>query len=509
MSLPGTVYLVGAGPGDPGLITVRGRELLERADVVVHDRLGTAALLPLCRPDARLVNAGKAPGRVAMTQEETNAMLVACAREAEVVVRLKGGDPFVFGRGSEEAETLAAAGIPFEVVPGITSSIAAPAYAGVPVTHRAVATAFTVVTGHEDPAKGAEQTDWTALARTPGTLVILMGMGRLARIAAALIAGGRPAGQPVAVVQEGTTSRQRVLVATLADVAERVAEAGMGSPAVVVVGETAALAERIAWTQRRPLLGRSVVVTRARAQASALSERLRELGADAIEAPAIRIEPLTAGPELEAALGDLAGFGMLVLTSANGVEILFARLAERGRDARSISPGTTVVAIGPGTAEALRAHGVVADLVPERFVAEGILEALTGTDVAGMRILVARARGSRPELVTGLRERGALVSEVHLYEAVTEPLDPATRDRALAADYLTFTASSTVTSFLAGLDAGARAGLAEGGPRVVSIGPVTSATLRENGLRVDVEAARHDIPGLVDALLADAGRGAG
>ncbi len=504
MSATGTVYLVGAGPGDPGLLTVRGRELLSRADVVVHDRLGTAALLPLCRADARLMNAGKAPGRVAMTQDEINAALVDAARTATTVVRLKGGDPFVFGRGGEEAEVLAAAGIPFEVVPGITSAIAAPAYAGVPVTHRAVATGFTVVTGHEDPDKPSEQTDWAALARVPGTLVLLMAMGRLGRIADALMAAGRPPDQPVAVVRNGTLPEQEVLTATLATVAREVAARGLRPPAVVVIGETAALAGRIAWAAARPLAGRSVVVTRARAQASALSARLRELGAAPIEVPAIRIEPLVPGSEDAAALDRLADYRLIVLTSVNGVDRLFALLAARGADARAFDPATTIVAIGPGTAERLAANGVRADLVPERFVAEGILEALADRDLRGVSTLVARARGSRPDLVDGLRVRGAEVDEVLLYEAVAEAPDPALLARALDADYLTFTASSTVRSFLAQLDDAGTAALRTGGPRVVSIGPVTSSTLRDAGLRVDVEAGTHDIPGLVAALLADA-----
>jgi uroporphyrinogen III methyltransferase/synthase len=498
----GFVHLVGAGPGDPGLLTVAGRAALEAAEVVVYDRLGTEALMPLCPPGSLLLNAGKAPGRQAMSQEQINATLVDHGLAGRRVVRLKGGDPFVFGRGGEEAEALAAAGVPYAVVPGITSAIAAPAYAGIPVTHRGLATSFTVVTGHEDPTKPSEQTDWAALARVPGTLVVLMGMGRLAAIAERLIEGGRPPDQPAAAVQWGTTPRQRRVVATLSTLADRVREEGVGSPAVVVVGPVAGLAEGIGWLEGRPLLGRSVVVTRARAQASALSERLRALGADVVELPAIRIAPLEPSPQDVAALDAIGDQRLIVLTSVNGVDLLFERLAAAGRDARAIAAGAAVVAIGPATAERLAGHGIRADLVPERFVAEGILEALAAHPLDGVPALVARARGARPDLVDGLRARGARVTEVELYEAAAEPADPETLARALSAGHLTFTASSTVRAFMGLLGPAERAALA-GGPRVVSIGPVTSATAREEGLEVQAEAAEHTIPGLVEALLAD------
>jgi uroporphyrinogen III methyltransferase/synthase len=420
------------------------------------------------------------------------------------VVRLKGGDPFVFGRGGEEAQALAGAGVAYVVVPGITSAIAAPAYAGIPVTHRGVATSFTVVTGHEDPTKPSEQTDWAALARVPGTLVILMGMGRLARICEALVAGGRSPDEPAAAVQWGTTPRQRSAVATLATLAARVGEEGIGSPAVVVVGPVAGLGPSIAW-RGGPLLGRRVVVTRARAQASDLSERLRALGAAVVELPAIRIAPLAPSPDDTAVLAGIGHHRLIVLTSVNGVDALFERLAGLELDARAISGGSQVVAIGPATAERLAAHGIRADLVPERFVAEGILESLAARPLEGVRTLVARARGSRPELVDGLRARGALVDEVELYEAVPEPADPSAREAALGADYLTFTASSTVRAFMGLLAPDERAALRDG-PRVVAIGPVTSATVREEGLEVHAEASEHTIPGLVASLLEDAAR---
>lgn len=502
---PGIVYLVGAGPGDPGLITVRGRQVLSIADVVLYDRLGTEALMDACRPDARLVDVGKAPGRQAMTQDETTALLVELGRAGKVVARLKGGDPFVFGRGAEEAEALVRAGVRVVVVPGITSAIGAPSAAGIPVTYRAVATAFTVVTGHEDPTKDAEQTDWDALARTPGTLVVLMGMGRLAAIAARLITAGRPADQPAAAIQWGTTPRQRSVVATLSTLAARVAGTGLGSPAVVVIGDVAALQPGLAAAGRGPLAGRTVVVTRARAQASELRVALETLGARVLELPVIRIQPVPTSPEITAALDDLPSYDVLVLTSVNGVHQLAAHMADRGMDARALRADQVVVAIGPATAAALAGHGVRADVVPDRFVAEGVLDGLEGVSLDGRRVLVGSARDARATLVDGLVARGAIVDEVALYDTVSEAPAPEAIDEALCADLITFTSSSTVTNLIALLDAAGRARLAAG-PRVVSIGPITSATAREAGLHVHAEARRHDIPGLVQALLQDVDR---
>lgn len=503
--MSGSVTLVGAGPGDPGLLTVRGREALETADLVLYDRLGTAGLLHLCRDDAELVSAGKAPGRVAMTQEQINAALVEGAESGRSVVRLKGGDPFVFGRGGEEVESLVARGIPVEVVPGITSAIAAPAYAGIPVTHRGVSTSFTVVTGHEDPAKTAEQTDWDALARVPGTLVLLMSMGRIEAIRDALIAGGRPPDQPAACIQHGTTSAHRSVRAPLTDLPQRIEEAGLSSPAIVIVGDVAGLDPGWAWFEERPLLGRTVVVTRARAQASALSERLRALGAEVIELPTIRITPRPDDGDIAAAISSLHRYEMVVFASANGVDQMFERLAERGKDARAFDRSAVVVGAGPATCERLLRHGIRADVVAERFVAEGIVEALGDQDLSGKSVLVPQATAARPALVEALRARGADVDALALYSADAEPVVPATLDRAMDADYLTFTAGSTVRSFMAMLGDGSGA---PDGPRVISIGPVTSAAATDAGMTVHAEAERHDIPGLIDALLADAARDA-
>lgn len=494
-----TVYLVGAGPGDPGLLTARALELIAAADVIVYDRLIPRSALDGARPDAELIYAGKEGGSgSSMPQESITALLVARGLSGASVVRLKGGDPFVFGRGGEEALALLTAGIPFGVVPGVTAGVAGPAYAGIPVTHRGAASAVAFVTGHEDPAKDESAIDWSALAAFPGTLVFYMGVRQLEAIAEQLIAAGRDPSEPVAVVERGTLPDQRVVVGTLETIAAEAFSEGVRAPALIVVGSVVALGERLAWfpvSEARPLGGASVAVTRARAQASGLADRLRALGAEVVEAPAIRIVALD-GPPLS-----VAGYDLICLTSPNGVRLFFDRLFAAGLDARALA-GRRVAAIGPGTASALRFLGVVADVVPaERFVAEGLVEALAGVPVT--RALVARAASARDVLVDALRDRGAEVDVVALYETVAEPLSAAQVAAVAAADYVTFTSSSTVRFLLESLG-GDRSALPG---RLVSIGPVTSATLREHGLEPHVEAARHDIDGLVEALLADRERG--
>ena len=378
-----TVFLVGAGPGDPGLLTVRAVELLGSADVVLYDRLIPPGALRHARPEAELVYVGKQGGGPQMPQDEIDRLLVEHGRAGKRVVRLKGGDPFVFGRGGEEALRLREAGIEYEIVPGITAGVAAPAYAGIPVTHRELASGVAFVTGHEDPDKPESMLDWAALARFPGTLVFYMGVRALPRIAERLQAEGRSPQEPVAVVERGTLPGQRTLLATLADVADRAKQEQIKAPAVTLVGPVAALREDLAWLERRPLHGRTIAVTRARAQASPLAARLRELGADVIEAPAIRTE------SLPAEVPDPAGYDLLIATSPNGVRELFGRI----RDARSLA-GVTVAAMGPGTARAFKEHGIEADIVPARSVAEGMVEALAGVEVAP-RLDRARQGGSR------------------------------------------------------------------------------------------------------------------
>jgi uroporphyrinogen III methyltransferase/synthase len=481
------VFLVGAGPGDPGLMTARALELIATADVVLHDRLIPHEALDGARADALLLDVGKIGGGDQVPQEETHRLLLEHARAGRAVVRLKGGDPFVFGRGGEEAQLLREAGIAFEVVPGVTAGVAAPAYAGIPVTQRGMASAVAFVTGHEDPDKPETAIDWPALGAFPGTLVFYMGVRQLPRIAEQLVAAGRPAGEPAAVVQRGTYGDQRTVLGTLATIAQRAAAEGIRPPSITVVGPVAALHEDLAWFGNPPLAGVSVAVTRARSQASALAARLRRLGATVVEAPLIRMEPLPVD------VPDLAGYDLLCVTSPNGVRRLF----EEVRDARALA-GPTVAAIGPGTARALREHGIEADVVPERAVAESLVDALASVPVR--RALIARAQDARDVLPAALRERGAEVDVLALYRTVAEPLDQTARAAALGADYVTFTSASSVR-FLA-----AAAGSLDG-PRAVSIGPATSAELRAHGREPDVEAGVHTPDGLVDALVADvAGR---
>jgi uroporphyrinogen III methyltransferase/synthase len=489
-----TVYLVGAGPGDPGLLTVRALELITQADVIIHDRLIPDRVLAAARPESEIIDVGKRGGGRSTDQTEINRLLVEHGSrgsppgsEGRIVVRLKGGDPFLFGRGGEEAEVLSQAGIPFEVVPGVTAGIAAPAYAGIPVTHRELASAVAFVTGHEDPAKDQSALDWDALAVFPGTLVIYMAVARLGAVAERLIDAGRDPQEPVAVIERGTFADQRVLEGTLG----LLGQLGARAPAVALIGPVARLRQAMAWFDRRPLSGISVAVTRAREQVSSLSGRLRSLGAAVVEAPAIRIVPRPF------TLPDLGDYDLLCLTSPNGVRLLFDQLAQDGGDARALA-GLTVAAIGPGTARALNERGVVADIVPERFVAEALVEALAQTPVR--HALVARAAQARDVLPGALAERGAQVDVLELYETRAEVLSEEQLEAVRQADYVTFTSSSTVRFLLEKLGGGEALARA----RLVSIGPVTSQTLREHGLQADVQAERHDIPGLIDALLRDA-----
>jgi uroporphyrinogen III methyltransferase/synthase len=491
-----TVYLVGAGPGDPGLLTRRAAELVARADVLVYDALVNPVILDARRADAEMVYVGKRGGDHSRTQEQINALLVELGRGGRSVVRLKGGDPFVFGRGGEEALALREAGVPFEVVPGVTAGVAASAYAGIPVTQRGITSSLTLLTGHEDPTKPDTDLDWDALARV-GTLVFYMGVGRMEENFRRLSAAGMSGETPAAVIEWGTYPRQRTVTGTTQTLPALAKEAGIGAPALVVVGEVVGLREQLRWFDARPLSGRRVLVTRARAQASDLADELAALGAEVVQFPTIRIADAPDPSALGDAASRAAEFDWIVFTSANGVERFWEALAGLGRDTRSLG-AARVCAIGPATAAALEARGVRADLVPGEYVGEGVVDALASADeLTGKRILLPRAEIARSALPDGLRGHGAEVTEVAAYRTVPDGADADGVRARLAKgeiDYVTFTASSTVRNFvdLAGTDLG--------GARVVSIGPITSATVRELGLRVHAEATEFTIPGLVAAL---------
>jgi len=498
----GIVYLAGAGPGDPGLLTVRARDLLDSCDVIATDALANPLIVAAARvtnPGVEVLDVGKRGGSTASaSQEDINALLVRLGREGKRVVRLKGGDPLVFGRGSEEAQALADAGVAFEIVPGVTAGVAAPAYAGIPVTHRGVATSVTFVTGHEDPSKPETQTDWGALARAGGTIVLYMGVKTLPRIADALVKGGMAPDTPAAAVQWGTHAKQRTVTATITTIADAVAREGLGAPVITVIGDVVALREEIGWFEKRPLFGKRIVVTRASAQAGGLRARLAELGAEVLDVPALRIEPLDQAP-LRSALDRVAEYGWLVLTSQNAVAMLWDAMRESGRDARALA-GVRVACVGRSTADALLQHGIAADVLPARFVAEGVLaEMEKRADVRGARALYVAAEGARDVLPDGLRDLGCTVDVVRAYRSAStgegaEQLRNALLDGSV--DAATFASASAVRGYVeaVGEEAARRA-------PAVSIGPVTSDALRAAGIEIIAEASEASIDGLVKAVL--------
>ena len=498
---PGRVYLVGAGPGDPGLLTRKGERVLADADVVVYDRLLDPALLELS-PTADKVFVGKERGRQALTQSEINELLVSEGLAGKVVVRLKGGDPFVFGRGGEEALALAEAGISFEVVPGITSAVAAAAYAGIPVTHRGVSTAVTIVTGSEDPIKGETTTNWAALAKTGGTLVTLMGWATLPGIIETLRENGMDENTPVALVQWGTWGRQRTVCGTLSDIVERGKSEGIAAPVITVIGEVARLREQIGWFDRRPLWGKRVLVTRSRTQASRFIELLAELGAQPVELPSIEIGPLDDYSELDAALAATAETPdrWIIFASANALEHVWERLRAMGQDARHFA-GTIVGAIGPATAKALRDRGIEPDFIPSRSVSEDVINELSGQEWLGRTVLLPGSAIGRDALAAGLSRLGADVRSVPAYRNV-RPAGVEERARKEfddGIDVVTFTSSSTVRNLVDIL--GNDRKLLDG-CLVACIGPITAATAQELGLSVNIVAAEHNVEGLASALAA-------
>ena len=498
-SKQGKVFLVGGGPGDPGLITVKGLRRLQQADVVVYDRLVNVRLLEHARKDAERVYVGKGPDQHAMSQEEINRLLVDRASQGQFVVRLKGGDPFIFGRGGEEALALAEAGLPFEVVPGVTSAVAAPAYAGVPVTHRGIASSVTIVSASEDPTKEGSSVRWDALAKTGGTIVALMGWNALDKVAETLIAEGMSPGTPAVLVHWGTEPHQKTVVGTLCNIRSKGEEVGLTSPVTAVIGAVADLREHIRWFDEKPLFGKTVLVTRSRAQASALSSLLEDEGARAIELPTIRFERAETFTEMDLAIESLGEFQWVVFTSANGVEAFFDRMKELGRDARQFG-GANVASIGPATSASLAKRGVMADLVPQQYVAESLLESLAERVRPGDKILLPRADIGRNVLEEGLAGMGAQVQRLVAYRTVTPPESKELATELLdggSVDVVTFTSSSTVENLMGILEGDASK---LNGAVVACIGPITAASAEAAGLRVKVVASEYTIPGLVEAI---------
>jgi uroporphyrinogen III methyltransferase / synthase len=494
----GRVYLVGAGPGDPGLLTLRAAELLRSADVLLYDALASDAIVALAPAGCERIFVGKRGGDHAMAQEAIEALAIANARDGRRVIRLKGGDPFVFGRGGEEAEALRAAGIPFEVVPGISSALAAPAYAGIPVTHREQAASFTVLTGHEDPSKATSSLHWEKLADPDRTLVMLMAVANLREIAQRLIASGLSTATPVAVVQDGTRPTQRTVVGTLETIADDAAGAKIAAPAVVVVGGVVELRERLRWFDTGGLFGKRVAITRTGEQSAAFARALLERGAEPIAAPAIALEAPDDPSAASRAIDALTSFAWLIFTSQNGVDAFFARLHERSADARAIG-SAKVAAIGERTAERLRHYGIRADLVPSEFIGEAVARAVIERSNRGDRMLVYRAQEARDVLPRMLEEAGLIVTIAAAYKTVV-PTDAEFRAKISRADVLTFTSASTVRGFAALLGGEEAAARAARGKCVACIGPITAATASEIGLQVDVVANRYTTAGLLETL---------
>lgn len=498
----GKVYLVGAGPGDPGLLTVKGLDCIRKADVVVYDRLAHPDILARARPETELIYVGKGPGAHTVKQEDISRLLVSKAQEEKTVVRLKGGDPYVFGRGGEEAEALASSGIPFEVVPGVTSAVAVPAYAGIPVTHRAHCSALGIITGHEDPAKPESGIKWDKIATGIDTLVLLMAVENLPSIVTELVKNGRDPSTPVALIRWGTRAEQQTLVGTLEDIVEQVRATGFESPAVTVVGDVVKLRDKLRWFDNRPLSGKKVLVTRSRDQAGALAQALREQGAEPIEFPVIRISPPSSFAPLDAALDCIADYDWLLFTSANGVRVLLDRVRDLGRDVRSLK-GPKIGAIGPKTAEAIADAGIKVDFTPTEFVAEAVVREFP-ENASGKRILIPRAEQAREVLPDKLTEQGASVDVVESYRTEIEDSDtPRIKDMLAAGeiDIVTFTSSSTVQNFATLVGKGGAVSLPED-VKVACIGPITAQTATDCGLKVHAVADQYTIEGLVAAILA-------
>ena len=498
----GIVYLVGAGPGDPGLITVKGVHCIAKADVVVYDYLASPALLTHANPDAETIYVGKKGGDHTLPQEEINALIVEKAKAGKVVTRLKGGDPFIFGRGGEEAEVLISAGIPIEIVPGVTAAIGASAYAGIPLTHREYTSNVAFVTGHEDPTKAESSINWKALATGIGTLVFFMGVKNLAGITSNLVANGKHEDTPVAVIRWGTTPRQKTVTGTLNTIVDETRKAGIKAPAIIIVGKVVHLRKTMKWFENQPLFGQRIVVTRAREQASDLVRLLTELGAQCIQCPTIQVVAPSDWTKVDQAIDALKKYSWIIFTSVNGVEFFFQRLSDRGLDTRALGHLKSAV-IGPSTAARLRTKGLRSDILPKSYRAESVVEAFSETSVAGKKILLPRAKEARSVLPVELVRMGATVDEVTVYETrhVEESAKTVTdllKNGSL--DMVTFTSSSTVKNFHKLIPPGQKGRLMEG-VCVASIGPITSKTAQDLGFSVSVEASSYTIPGLVEAIV--------
>jgi len=500
----GIVYLVGAGPGDTGLLTLRGKACIQGADVIVYDNLANRAFLAYAKKEAEQIYVGKKGGAHTMRQEEINGLIVQKASEGLAVVRLKGGDPFIFGRGGEEAQELVRAGISFEVIPGVTSAIAVPAYAGIPLTHRDHTSTVAFITGHEDPTKEATAIAWDRIATGVGTLVFLMGVGNLPEIAEALKTHGRPEETPVAVIERGTTPKQRTVIGSLKDIAEKVRKEGVRPPAIIVVGEVVRLRRELDWFEQRPLFGKRIVVTRAREQASDFRAGLTRLGADCLEFPTISVAPPKSWDPLDRAIKRLEQYQWIIFTSVNGVKFFFERMMRLGWDTRELK-GIMVGAIGPKTAQALMAKGIQPDLVPGEYRAEAIVEGLKEWNVRGARFLLPRASIAREALPVALVEMGAFVDEVPAYQTVTPDQDTALVKTLLEKgdiDMVTFTSSSTVTNFMAMFkDAGQDLQKWMEPVAVACIGPITAKTAEDKGLAVSVIPEEYTIEAITKAIL--------
>ncbi len=497
----GKVYLIGAGPGDPGLITVKGLAYLHRADVVVYDYLANEQLLGGAKKGAELIYVGKKGGDHTLPQDRINSLIIRKASEGKSVARLKGGDPFIFGRGGEEAEELVQAGIPFEIVPGVTSAIAAPAYAGIPLTHRDFTSTVAFITGHEDPTKEESKIAWEKISTGAGTLVFLMGIGNLPNIATQLIKNGRDPHTPVALIRWGTLPEQETLLGDLSNIAERASERNLRPPVIILVGEVAALREKLNWFETLPLFGKKILVTRTREQAGELSERLRDLGGVVIEFPTIRILPPDSWTDVDHGINQLSLYDWIIFTSVNGVKFFLDRLFSLGRDVRDLK-GPKVCAIGPKTAEALEALRIRVDFVPKEYRAEAIFEGLRKDDLKGKKLLIPRAKVARDILPEELRKAGAAVDVLEVYQTVrpqanAEGVRELLRSKAISA--ITFTSSSTVTNFVEMIGEKNSRELTEG-LTVASIGPITAEKARSLGIETTIMPENYTIPALADSL---------